>query len=139
MQKNERQVECGKCGQRLIEANVGDPLDRKPCPGCGSLQRRVRLSLSGTLALYTKLKGKVRGPKGGRARYEFVQGDDLHQKTGRWTKLKRIIDRAGDWYQEIVTDPATGDVVHQEEVPLSRHRGHGSAKQRQTGRNGKDD
>jgi hypothetical protein len=81
---------------------------------------------------------KARDPKGGRPKYEAVQGDDLHRKTGIWMKLTRIIDRANDWYQEIVTNPQTGEEVHKIEEPLSEHRGHGSAKKKGTDDKGKD-
>jgi len=53
---------------------------------------------------------------------------DLHWKSGKWMKLERIIDRAKNWYKEVVTDPRTGEVVHRCEEPLSDHKGHGSAK-----------
>jgi hypothetical protein len=43
-------------------------------------------------------------------------------------KIQRVIDRAKNWYREIVQDPETGQVVHQSDEPLTEHRGHGSAK-----------
>lgn len=39
------------------------------------------------------------------------------------------IDRENDWYEETVTNPDTGEVVHHQAEPLSDHTGHGSAKQ----------
>lgn len=66
----------------------------------------------------------------GKPYYEAVVGDDLHRKTGIWMKLERVIDRAKDWYKEVVTEPKTGKFIHRCEEPLSEHRGHGSAKQR---------
>ncbi|HZR05425.1 MAG TPA: hypothetical protein VFA61_06325 [Candidatus Udaeobacter sp.] len=55
-------------------------------------------------------------------------GDDFHRNTGRWMKLYRLIDRMKDRYNEQVTDPATGEIVHECSEPLDNHKGHGSAK-----------
>ena len=62
-------------------------------------------------------------------------GDSLHRNSGKWMKLRRVIDRDNDWYEETVINPETGNVIHDCNEPLSAHRGHGSAKiQRRQGR-----
>ena len=38
------------------------------------------------------------------------------------------VDKRQDQYREVVSDPDTGEVIHQCEEPLSKHRGHGDAK-----------
>jgi hypothetical protein len=38
-----------------------------------------------------------------------------------------VIERAKDWYREVVTDYETGKMVHQCEEPLAEHQGHGAA------------
>jgi hypothetical protein len=43
-------------------------------------------------------------------------------------RLERVIDRAKNWYREIVTDPVTGKIIHACEEPLDAHRGHGTDK-----------
>ena len=43
-------------------------------------------------------------------------------------KLERHIDRDNDHYHEKVTDPETGEIIHESDEPLSEHQGHGSAK-----------
>lgn len=55
-------------------------------------------------------------------------GDDLNRKTGLWMKIKIIIDRDNDAYQETVSDPRTGQIIHHTDEPLSEHQGHGSAR-----------
>jgi len=45
--------------------------------------------------------------------------------------LERLIDRENDWYAETVTDPETGEIVHECKEPLSEHQGHGAAKKRE--------
>ncbi len=59
---------------------------------------------------------------------EEVTGDDFHRETAKWMNLSRVYDREHDLYKEIVTDPITGEVVHECIEPLSEHTGHGSAK-----------
>ena len=48
-------------------------------------------------------------------------------------KVRRI-DRAADLYEEIVTDPETGEIIHGERERLSEHRARGSAKRPREGR-----
>ena len=81
-----------------------------------------------TLEFHESLGFKARSQGKGKPYIEGKAGDDLHRKTGKWMHLQRIIDRARNWYKEIVTDPETGKVVHCCEEPLSEHRGHGSAR-----------
>jgi hypothetical protein len=45
-------------------------------------------------------------------------------------RLDRVIDREKNRYTERVTDPATGEVVHECDEPLTDHQDHGAAKGR---------
>lgn len=45
-------------------------------------------------------------------------------------RLTRLFDKESDIYEEVVIDPDTGDVIHQNKEPLTKHQGHGSAKQK---------
>ena len=47
------------------------------------------------------------------------------QRDGERRQIFRQIDRRSDLYREILWDPATGEVLHKQEHPLSEHRGHG--------------
>ena len=76
----------------------------------------------------SKLGMKARHPGGKKPFIEEVTGDDLHRKTAKWMNLSRVYDREHDVYKEIVTDPVTGEVIHECIEPLSEHTGHGSAK-----------
>lgn len=78
----------------------------------------------------TKIKMKARLGSKGKPFIESVSGDDLYRKTGKWNILNRIFNRDKDEYSETVTDPDTGEVIHECEEPLSQHRGHGSAGKR---------
>jgi hypothetical protein len=46
---------------------------------------------------------------------------------GSWKDRYERIDRAGDWYDEAVTDPRTGAIIHRCSEPLSQHWGRGDA------------
>ncbi len=61
---------------------------------------------------------------------KVFSGDDLCVKTNRWMTKSRVIDMKNDRYSEIVTDPETGEIIHQTAHKLSEHRGHGSAKKK---------
>lgn len=64
----------------------------------------------------------------GRWFLEHFSGSDFWRRAGRWiTKLRRI-DSDSDWYDEVISDPETGKVIHDQHHPLSQHQGHGLAK-----------
>jgi hypothetical protein len=125
-------VKCGNCGKLLDEEPTTSVENRRPCPECGSTARAFEVAVSGSLPLHRQLKLKARHGIKGKPFMEQTVGDDLHRKTGRWMKLHRVIDRAKNWYREIVQDPETGQVVHKSDEPLTEHRGHGSAKTKKT-------
>jgi hypothetical protein len=82
-----------------------------------------------------QLKTKFKDPawrSSEKVRSEQVVGDDYWRARGKWTKLKRIIDRDNDSYSKTIIDPQTGEVILSVEHPLSEHRGHGSAKRKTT-------
>ena len=77
---------------------------------------------------------KIKDPKRtgkSKIRQERLFGDDLEKKSGKWKKKERIIDRENDRYMEKVIDPETGEVEHYCDEPLSKHQGHGSAKNKE--------
>jgi len=63
----------------------------------------------------------------GKPLVEQLVGDDLQVSTGRWMRKHRRIDRAADRYEEVVTEPETGQVIHETREPLSDHRDHRDA------------
>ena len=63
-----------------------------------------------------------------RMRSEQIVSDDYTHDTQKWNKKHRLIDVDNDWYSEKLTDGDTGEILHLCEEPLSKHRGHGSAK-----------
>lgn len=54
-------------------------------------------------------------------RQDIFTGDDLCKSDNKWMTKERIIDKDKDLYKETVIDPATGEVVHHYQEPLSDH------------------
>ena len=121
-------VRCNACGRELKEASSTPPTARKPCSSCGSTARIVALEVRCTSKVRSKLGLKARTASSRRPFLESISGDDLFRLTGQWHKLKRVIDRARDYYLEVITDPTTGKIIRYCEEPLSKHQGRGSAK-----------
>jgi len=128
-EKQTIRIMCQKCGQVIDEPPNINEEEKKPCSNCGSLLRlkEVRIKLDIPVPHY-QISGKVKSKETKKPSTEFLQGDDLHHKTGKWNKISRTIDRKMDLYEEVITDPETGQIIHKCEEPLSKHQGHGSAK-----------
>ncbi len=61
-------------------------------------------------------------------RVELRLGTEWSEGKQKWINIERLIDKNQDQYREVVSDPETGEIIHQCEEPLSKHYGHGSAK-----------
>ena len=123
-------VHCGNCKRILNEDPHVQPEQRIPCPSCGSSARMFQVSIHDNLVVRSKLGMKAKHPGSKKPFVEQTTGADLHRKTGKWMNLSRVYDRENDLYKEVITDPITGEIVHECIEPLSNHKGHGSAKQK---------
>jgi hypothetical protein len=112
-----------------VDEPVGIALDeRQPCPSCGSLDRRVELLLESSIDVRSEVGLKAKEPG---ARKPFVEqrvGDSYHRDSGRWNRLRRLIDRRRNRYVEHIEDGETGETLHDVDEPLTDHTGHGSAR-----------
>jgi hypothetical protein len=119
-------MRCKNC-----EAEITEP-SRTPCPYCGATARAYFLVAKparfevriGPVRMITKRPG-VKKPLS-----EVFVGPSMSAKLGRDVDKYRNIDRTNDWYEERITDPVTGEVIHEQAHRLSEHIGHGSAKQK---------
>ena len=69
------------------------------------------------------LKSHLKHRQGGKkVMREVIEGDDYHRNSGKWNLMRRVIDRATDWYEEIFRDRNTGAIIHKTEEPLTQHR-----------------
>jgi hypothetical protein len=83
------------------------------------------------LEIHDSLRAKAKNvnmPSKKNPRVDIFAGDDLRKSDSKWMTKERVIDKDKNLYREIVKDPATGEIVHHDEEPLSDHFGHGSAK-----------
>jgi hypothetical protein len=121
-------VKCANCGNTLHEGDEGVPSNLPRCTRCGSPLQEVSVGFEDEAHAYElwKLKAKETGFK--KPTLERVAGDELFRKTNTWHRIARLVDRKNDQYYELVTNPATGEVIRECEEPLSHHIGRGSAK-----------
>jgi uncharacterized Zn finger protein (UPF0148 family) len=131
-----KKATCKTCGL------VGGDEFRMPdgthkCPKCGSSDLHVAITLQAQVNVHESLGMKGRRQDAKKAFREVKVGDDLRKSDGKWMSKERAIDREADRYDETVTDPETGDVVHECHEPLSKHTDRGSAKLRILGAKGR--
>jgi phage FluMu protein Com len=125
-------IRCAECGNTL-PYKPSDEIIGLSCPKCGSMKMNITLELSDydDFEVHDCLHGRVKNskfPSRNNPRLDFIPGDDIRKADGKWMAKERIIDKDNDQYKEVVIDPATGEVVHYNEEPLSKHFGHGYAK-----------
>ena len=115
-------VTCAACGAEI------DPAEHpSTCPACGSGDRLIGVADEGHLTPREQVRLKQTWPGAKEPYEERKVGDDLHRDTGQWNRVEQIVDRDGDRYRKLVTDP-DGHVLRDVDEQLSQHRGHGSAK-----------
>jgi hypothetical protein len=125
-------ISCGNCLEPIDEPPNTAPSDRYPCPSCGGLTRQVDVLVTDAIkvSVYESQKskhGRIRSKKRWLPAREIFSGDDLFRITGPWSIVRRIIDRAANWYVEFIYDRETGEILVDKAQPLSEHTGRGSA------------
>ena|ERR1700682_1199976 len=122
-----QQIERCTCGAVLPFENAAGLEDRTPCSSCGSTSRVFELLLQTEMIPFKASLGLKAKSAGRKPWYESFGGADWSRTFQKFMEKSRIIDRRADRYSEVVTDPDTGDVIHQCSEPLSQHLNHGSA------------
>jgi hypothetical protein len=80
------------------------------------------------MTLRGSMKAHLKDARTKKIQVEILAGENLQKKTGKWMDKHRRIDHPADQYEETVTDPETGEIIHHCKERLSEHTGHGSAK-----------
>lgn len=127
--RNEDGTFCKDCHLQLDEELASSA--SYPCPKCGSTKKYMNASITDGIGLYDSWEAQAKDPRypGKRKiRWETFVGWERCHKLQSMVYKTRTIDRSNDTYQETVTDPRTGEIIHHCEEPLSKHFGHGSAK-----------
>jgi excisionase family DNA binding protein len=121
-------VACRDCGHQLDAGVIASSDADMPCPECGSTARMVRHRIRRELNLRGGVRYKGRSKEGGRPWIKGRSEPDLWRDTGIMVERQLQVNRRDDRYTERVTDPATGEVIHETDELLSAHQGHGSAR-----------
>lgn len=128
------EVSCKSCGAVFRGEDARAIVNAQPpvCVFCSGRTFKIGMGVEDHAGpIHERARIKVKDPSKRsreKIRVEVFVGDDLMKTTGRWMRKHRRTDRDADHYVETVTDPATGEVIHYCNEPLSQHQGHGSAK-----------
>lgn len=125
-------IKCSDCKKKL-PSDWAHSTALNKCPECGSIKQTIEMGIIEVVGVevHDNLKGKVKDKNFSskkNPRYEFTEGNELRKSDNKWMKKTRIIDKYNNKYFEKVTDPETGEIIHENEESLSEHFGHGSAK-----------
>lgn len=109
---------CRHCGTELLPTHTG------PCPKCGGKSRVLDLAVSDRFSLHESIRLKQKRNGYDEFMIESIQGwfPSGDPKLNKGVEMSRIIDRDKDKYDQVVTDVATGEVIHEEHEPLSQHK-----------------
>lgn len=121
----EQEVRCGNCNDVAVILNPDMP---PQCRSCGSAARHFSLTISETFTAHSSIGLKAKRGGSGKPVFELKSGDSFSRKANAWYQREMVVDREKNLYQETVTNPETGEIVHACEEPLNQHQGHGSAK-----------
>ena len=126
-------VKCSQCGN-AHSYGIRSSSNIQLCPECGSTDQQLQVEVSETISIYDKLRLNAfdsRLPsrtQQKRNQTEIISGHEWSVGLGKWVFKEHVIDKPNDLYRERITDPDTGEVIHECEEPLSDHTGHGDAK-----------
>lgn len=120
------------CGYYFPDAAVARQSPAVPCPKCGKVARKYDLHCADEITLNDGVRGI--GYVGSVSKWfaKFYEKRELFRKTGRWHRIRRRFDKRTDEYEEVIHDEKSGALVRSHSEPLSKHRGHGSARKKST-------
>lgn len=122
-------IECAKCGSPL--SIVPGEVARVACAACGATARRYTELIEERATVHHSIRMRAKRPSlpsDKKLRWDANSGYEMSVSLQRLVKVERTLDRDADLYFERVTDPQTGEILHECQEPLSKHIGHGSAK-----------
>jgi len=124
MTKTLYKLTCSNCGNTLQE-------QYEVCPNCGAKEKKLIVYSKDTIYIddFSEIKAKNhKYSSDKKLRYHLKQGFvDSQSTTNGRAFLTRVIDKDNDYYYEHVED-CVGNVIKHQEEPLSKHQGHGTAK-----------
>jgi len=118
---------CIGCGGALLGDQPG-----VPCSQCGDIRRTTSAAIRESVEVLSSIRIQKKSPgypSRKRIRLDHFEGWDWSRKLGSMVRKLRRVDKDADIYTEVVQE-RDGTVIHECHEPLSDHRGHGSARQR---------
>jgi len=120
---------CSKCGAAISERWDRVAGLRLSCPNLRCRNETRMLGARSTMAARVGLEIYEMHRWGNRRRYVWGQdGWEFFRKGQYWQMSRRSFDKLKDRYTEEIRD-RTGGIIKTVDEPLSKHQGHGSAKQ----------
>lgn len=119
---------CVRSGSEVKIVHHRQPNGSTLCRTCAEKEPIVEISASDSGKGHEDLGLEKKRPGMKKPFEEIKNGESLEYRTGKWRDRTQCVDRDKNWYDEVVTDQETGEVIHGCHEPLSEHRGHGSAK-----------
>ena len=121
---------CNECGGGFHTAEITTTPN---CPDCHSsnVVRLVVVSDEGVFHEFLDLKCKDNSYPSNKKLRRHVQSGIRKGADGRLVNKQRLIDVDSNQYEERVIDLKTGRLLQSCKKPLSSHRGHGSAKEKE--------
>ena len=118
---NEVWARCRKCGAELLQSD-------KQCPQCGSTkkayERRAFVQL-GVKVVETRAIQKRKGYKEFMlkmiSRWKRSKDPSLKGCVGEEVTEEMVLDKEKNWKDHIVRDAKTGEILHSEHEPLTKH------------------
>lgn len=126
-EKSGMTIKCNNCGF-LLDESYNQSVNRTPCPACGSTSRNYEVIAHVSMGMKATIGVKAKHPGGKRPFYEEKTRGEIQIKSGKNVDRTNVIDRDNDGYTEIIKDAKTGEVLYECSEPLSKHIGHGCAK-----------
>ena len=125
------QVQCAKCQTSYSAFPFERLFGRRRCPKCRSTARVYTALLQEGMRLFDAWKGSIKNKNYARKkklRGWFFSGYEWSHDLGKFVHKFVHAEKRTDEYHELVTDPDTGQVIHECKESLRKHVGHGSAK-----------
>jgi hypothetical protein len=126
-------VSCSDCGTGLDgEDSNTSPVERVPCPTCGSLARTAQVTNNDSAAAYDGFRLKARHGQPGEVKAHLESFDEVRWNADRQRLERRVmrVDRENDYYKQEWFDLQTGRCTFSKEGKLSDPDVHGESARR---------
>jgi hypothetical protein len=116
---------CSQCGQPIAPEHLS-----KPCPACGDSRKTWPVELAAKVEVRTSMALRARHGLPGKIKPFLKEkiSDSYSTARKKWMHREQLADAENNHYHELVTDPETGEVIHECDEPLDQHRRRGCAK-----------